>query len=76
VSDRLAVHGGGRVLDDSIKVKWPIITHEDRDAVMRALEGMERYVEGFHKVFGNIEQVLEVAADEVGEQVAGITVEE
>ncbi len=37
---------------------------------------MERYVEAFHKVFNNIEQVLDIETAEAGEQVAGITVEE
>ena len=38
MSERLAVHGGNPVLDDSLKVKWPIITQEDKDAVMRVLD--------------------------------------
>ena len=38
MSERLAVHGGAPVLDDSAKVKWPIITQEDKDAVMRVLD--------------------------------------
>lgn len=38
MSDGLAVHGGPPVLDDSIKVTWPIITQEDKDAVMRVLD--------------------------------------
>jgi len=38
MSDRLAVHGGAPVLDDSIKIKWPIITQQDKDAVMRVLD--------------------------------------
>jgi len=32
MSERLAVNGGTPVLDDSRKVKWPIITQEDKDA--------------------------------------------
>ena len=38
MSERLAVHGGTSVLDDSGKVKWPIITQDDKDAVMRVLD--------------------------------------
>lgn len=35
---RLAVHGGTPVLDDSVKAKWPIITQEDKDAIVRVLD--------------------------------------
>ncbi len=59
------------MLDSSV-----VICSETYPIYAQPVEVMERYVEAFHKVFGNIEQVLEVAADEVGEQVAGITVEE
>ena len=68
MSDGLAVHGGPPVLADSVKVQWPIITQPP--------EVMERYVEAFHKVFNNIEQALDIATAQAGEQVAGITVEE
>ena len=34
----LAINGGPKVLYDSIKTKWPIITKEDKDAVMRVLD--------------------------------------
>ncbi len=68
MSDGLAVHGGPPVLDDSIKVTWPIITQPP--------EVMERYVEAFHKVFNNIEQILDIETAEAGKQVAGITVEQ
>jgi len=35
---KLAINGGSKTLDDSIKTKWPIITQEDKDAVMRVLD--------------------------------------
>ena len=35
---KLAINGGSKTLDDSIKTKWPIITEEDKDAVLRVLD--------------------------------------
>lgn len=35
---KLAINGGEKTLDDSIKTKWPEITKEDKDAVMRVLD--------------------------------------
>ena len=35
---KLAIKGGTKTLDDSIKTKWPIISKEDKDAVMRVLD--------------------------------------
>lgn len=34
---KLAINGGIKVLDNSIKTKWPIITEEDKNAVLRVL---------------------------------------
>lgn len=35
---KLAINGGSKTLDDSIKTKWPIITKEDKAAVIRVLD--------------------------------------
>ena len=35
---KLAINGGLRTLEDSIKTKWPIITETDKDAVLRVLD--------------------------------------
>lgn len=35
---KLAISGGTKTLDDSIKMKWPIITQADKDSVMRVLD--------------------------------------
>lgn len=35
---RLAITGGQRVVPEKSKAKWPIITKEDKDAVMRVLD--------------------------------------
>lgn len=35
---KLAINGGTKVLDDSKKTKWPIITQEDKDAVLSVLD--------------------------------------
>lgn len=34
----LAIHGGGKTLDDSKKTKWPIITKEDKEEVLKVLD--------------------------------------
>lgn len=34
----LAINCGKKTLDDSIKTKWPIITKEDKEAIMRVLD--------------------------------------
>jgi perosamine synthetase len=38
MSDRLALLGGRRVVDQALKVRWPIVTEADRAAVARVLE--------------------------------------
>ncbi|MGE5243098.1 MAG: DegT/DnrJ/EryC1/StrS family aminotransferase [Betaproteobacteria bacterium] len=38
MSETLAILGGRPVVDQSLKVRWPIVTDEDRRAVMRVLE--------------------------------------
>ncbi len=35
---RLAITGGQKVVFEKLKVRWPIITKEDKDAVMRVLD--------------------------------------
>jgi len=35
---KLAISGGKKVVPEKLKVKWPIITQEDKDAVMRVLD--------------------------------------
>lgn len=35
---RLAITGGQKVVPEKLKVKWPIITKDDKDAVMRVLD--------------------------------------
>ena len=35
---KLAVKGGKKVVPDNLKVKWPIITREDKEAVMAVLD--------------------------------------
>lgn len=35
---KLAIHGGKKTVPDNLKVKWPIITEEDKKAVMRVLD--------------------------------------
>ena len=52
-----------------------VICSETYPIYAQPFEVMERYVEAFHKVFNNIEQVLDIETAEAGEQVAGITVE-
>ena len=52
-----------------------VICSETYPIYAQPFEVMERYVEAFHKVFNNIEQVLDIETTEAGEQVAGITVE-
>ena len=41
MSEYLAVCGGAPVLDDACKVRWPIITREDKAAVARVLDSGE-----------------------------------
>jgi len=38
MSDRLALLGGRRVVDQALKVRWPIVTEADRAAVARVLD--------------------------------------
>ncbi len=38
MSECLAIHGGMPVVEEAQKVRWPIITQEDKDAVMRVLD--------------------------------------
>ena len=35
---KLAIKGGKKVVPDNLKVKWPIITREDKEAVMAVLD--------------------------------------
>jgi len=37
-SRKLAIQGGKKTVPDNLKVKWPIITEEDKKAVMRVLD--------------------------------------
>jgi len=53
MSERLAVHGGTSVLDDSGKVKWPIITQDDKDAVLFPEKIGDRYCM-IHRIPGDI----------------------
>jgi len=38
MKEKLAVKGGKKVVPDELKVKWPVITQEDKDAVMAVLD--------------------------------------
>ncbi|MBI1745260.1 MAG: DegT/DnrJ/EryC1/StrS family aminotransferase [Acidobacteria bacterium] len=35
---RLALHGGQKVVPDELKVRWPVVTQTDKDAVMEVLD--------------------------------------
>jgi dTDP-4-amino-4,6-dideoxygalactose transaminase len=38
MSDKLAINGGHPVVDQSLKVGWPIVTEADKEAVMKVLD--------------------------------------
>lgn len=38
MKERLAVRGGTRVVPEKLKVNWPIVTQEDKEAVLRVLD--------------------------------------